>query len=74
MIVSTSAPSGYAAVMPLLCAAPDFIRVTQSLGVDTAWKMVADSNPQCIIQLAHRGSLPTPYFSQRSASYSSLTS
>src|SRR5918996_4262448 len=52
--------TGQAAVIPPLCAAPDLIKVTQSLGVETAWKMVADSNPQCIMQLAHLGSRPTP--------------
>ena len=56
--------------MPPLWAAPDLINVIQSLGVLTAWKMVADSKPQCIMKLAHRGSLPTPYFSQMSSSKS----
>ena len=60
MTVSTMTPPDYAAVIPPLLAAPDLIKVAQSLGVVTAWNMVADSNPQCIIQLAQRGSLPTP--------------
>ena len=61
-----------AAVMPLLVIAPERMRVNQSLGLVTAPKMVADSKPQCIMQLAHLGSFPTPYFSQTSAFITSL--
>ena len=68
MTVSNVPPTGHAAVKPDLWAAPDLISVTQSLGVETAWNIVADSNPQCIMQFAHRGSLPTPYRSQSCSS------
>jgi len=47
----------HAAVMPLFVNAPALTIEMASFGLPTAPKMVADSNPQCIMQFAQRGSL-----------------